>query len=483
MALASCANNPASEMTKAPAAKRTRDPLTPPLVFVPFGYTEAGNLAIAVNDTLIYEQAREQCDPRQVEIPSGWKKPLCLRRGFAGFGCGEYENIPGQAPPACVLKTITGLCEIYEEPKPPPPRYRTVNDCYPIKAPNEVIGKMRIHAVPKNVTPATIRQARQIGTVEASASGVLTNAVFSGTAGTNECLALTDIANQVVRVRDSYQESYLFSTPAMRAEREIAAALAAATEARNRAKSLQQEADAAAVRVRDSGAWTSNGCAAPPMGPLPPEPRGLMTSKDALGHGQAYCLLKLAVQFDDSKLVIQAAQVAEQFEYIDQAKRIGFDLSKSAACTRNSYTYDPTTIVCLQNPAACAIAAGKEQPGTLGEKISIGIAGYLYSLGQTKPDKNRIIASALESCAYRVHRACNAPRQAWLDKIEEVKEDPQRRLAYCTSQRDLFQTKSAEYARAEAAAKAATEKAAQMQLQHTAAPGRLSLADATCSYQ
>ena len=443
----------AKSSTPMPLSKKRAEPAAP---FVDFGaVNSAGQLALVFNRTLFDEQAQEQCDTRQVEIPSTWTPPRCTLRGLAG--CRVYENRPGEPAPACKIKNQNGPCMLSEDPKPPNPRYTSQTECYRAEQEEHALGRITLYAVPATArVDQVLREGRPLVNFDL-VSNKGEQLVQVPSVGATECLALADARGKVISVRQSGAPSirHLFTTPMAIDERKRATALSAIEQAKKQAVSLRSDAAQYARNAQESAAWRGNACTAPVAQTIPSAPR-FMSADEVGDQARGSCAIVLANKIGVGT-VIKAIDSMQAYEYRTALQKYGERPEKYDKCTWRAYNYSPEVIARLTGETTQYIAGQMPQSdnmmGNAMGFIGALLKGVQTEVSTTTSNKQQMTLSELNNCASTVSRACNAPRDAWDNKVSALNAEPRLALERCqssiTNARDTL--KKAEEAEKEAA--------------------------------
>ena len=399
-------------------------PATPP--FEEFGRLDGDVLTLTLNPTLIAEQSHQVCDQRPVIAPSTWKQPRCVRRYM--FNCAQYEDIPGQEPARCLIGDPHGPCLSSATPKPPPPRYNYVQDCYPAAAGPDTLGKINVYAVPENTRRTEIvRQGQLIGAV--SLAPGQTQSIQLPRVDPNSCLALADADGQGIGLRgnDIGPGSHLFATTSLVAARRNAALDQNLVEKRKELDRAEAEFTQVSQAVASNPAWNGKRCVVPPMGPLPPKP-SFMSGAAVATNSKAFCLLLLNDQFQED-VVAKGARAKQKYDFLAAAKAMSFDVTKTASCAQG-YQYSTDDLAYLRGEHLQRHLEGATDLG--GFLLGI-LGGAKEAIVLTQEQRYQLIANMLDRCASASATACYAPEREWERAADAVRRAPKEAHASCTA--------------------------------------------------
>ena len=498
IAFAGCAAPPmekriATATNDAVAAYKRSKPVAPPTPpFQDFGFIESDTLTLQLNATLTDRQTRQQCDQKPVEAVMVPPKRIrrCVRAAMYNLqGCSQYEELPGEGQPTCLVPCptcSTGIltCAKRADPNEPTLGYRYTQDCYATPAAPEALGRVGVYAVPEDAritgpgNPGRLLWSTTLTRDGKPQSVRLANAVRPG-----ECLALVDGEGNPIPVRDRFagSEVNLFATAQMRADNARAALQAKSEREQQTVAGLRADVDRARQAVLQSVAWNNDRCVAPQRRPLPPEPTGLMPAAEIEASAMGYCTATLTAQI--SVAMVAEALVAEQeHDYRLQYNRLRGDGANAPRCTWKSHTFDPVSVSMLRGgtEAVSQLGGFDRLPSSPQELVAL-FGTHLQSNTMSQQRRNTLIVGMLAACKADAIRACEGPRRAWRTEVNRIQAEPQQVLQQCESSLQRFQQASAAFKAAEQSAALAAD--ALRTANASGSPERARLSEALCRTQ
>jgi hypothetical protein len=479
---------PTPEPDKVESYHRSQAEAKTPGSFQDFGLVDGDRITLILNGSLIDEQAPQVCEDRPIEkiVTPPKNERRCART--TDDGCAWYEErYPGEGQPNCEIPSVMsrifpkrkGECNKRVDPNPPTViTYRTAKDCYRAQPRPQSLGQVTIYAVPSGTERLAVTQrGRALGTFNLSSPGASQAINIGGQTRAGECLALADSAGTPISVRKTGNAAseHLFMTASMAALKDQTDTQSRLNAAQQRKSTAQAEINRQARLITESGAWNGSTCAMPPMAALPPAPN-LLPATEISQHARANCTIVLSNKVGEME-VQRGIMSRQAYDYVAAIKAKGTDPTKYDRCTWRAYDY-PSGQIAYITGETVNYEVGRNPGAGWAGVIQGMMTGVPQQISVTGDRKERLIVDMLNECTAATVRACSEPQASYSERVQAVRDAPQKALRTCEEGIQTIRALNAEAQQADQDAKTLANTPAPSATQRG---GALPLSAATCA--